>query len=334
MQWSLPIHIKPPHQLVDYPSKLLLVGSCFSEHIGAGLSDLKFDVLQNPHGILFAPDAITQALSDYVTCRQYSLEDLFQLEGIWYSWNHHSRFSDPKPELVLQRINASIQAAHDFLKHTNFLIITLGSAFSYRLTNLAQLASKKVKDPVSNCHRAPANWFSKEMMPVDQLVERLGNAIRELKELNPTISIFFTISPVRHIRDGVQDNNRSKARLFETIQQLEEADSSLYYFPAYELVVDVLRDYRFYDIDLVHPNYAATEFVVNHFLTSCLTPGAQDLAQQIRKIKIAYKHKPQHSTSHAHQQFLAQFLEKTLQLQQNFPFLNFEAELKHFEKKY
>jgi hypothetical protein len=262
------------------------------------------------------------------------LEDLFQLEGIWYSWNHHSRFSDPKPELVLQRINASIQAAHEFLKHTNFLIITLGSAFSYRLTSPAQLASKKVNDPVSNCHRAPANWFSKEMMPVDQLVERLGNAIRELKKLNPTISIFFTISPVRHIRDGVQDNNRSKARLFETIQQLEEADSSLYYFPAYELVVDVLRDYRFYDIDLVHPNYAATEFVVNHFLSSCLTPGSQELAQQIRKIKIAYKHKPQHSTSHAHQQFLAQFLEKTLQLQQNFPFLNFEAELKHFENKY
>lgn len=331
MQWSLPITIKPPNRLVEYPSKLMLMGSCFSEHIGTGLSDLKFDVLQNPHGILFAPDAIIQALHDYIQAREYSLQDLFQLEGIWYSWNHHSRFSDPDPSIVVDGINSSIQQAHQFVKQADFLIITLGSAFSYRLTELAVLSSKGMNNPVANCHRAPANWFKKELMGIDHLVASLGNIIQELRKINPTISIFFTISPVRHIRDGVQENNRSKARLFETIQRLEEKDNTLYYFPAYELIVDVLRDYRFYDIDLVHPNYAATEFVINHFLTTCLTTKAQELAAQIKKIQLAYRHRPQHPNSQSHQQFLTHLLGKTQALQKNFPFLDFTNELNHFK---
>lgn len=330
MQWSLPITIKPPPQLVDYPSKIMLLGSCFSEHIGSGLSDLKFDVLQNPHGILFAPDAIIQALSDYIFCKQYNHQDLFQLDDIWYSWNHHSRFSDPDPTLVLARINSSIQQAHSFIQDANYLVITLGSAFTYRLSDVAQLASKKVGDPVANCHRSPASWFKKEMMNIDHLITSLTQSIQQLKKLNPTLSIIFTISPVRHIRDGVQDNNRSKARLFETVQRLEEVDDSLYYFPAYELVVDVLRDYRFYDVDLVHPNYAATTFVVEHFLSTCLTPKAQELADQIRKIQIACRHRPQHPTSQSHQHFRSQFLERTRDLQKKYPYLDFSAALDHF----
>ena len=334
MQWSLPINIKPPSQLVNYPSKLLFVGSCFSEHIGTGLSDLKFDVLQNPHGILFSPDAITQAFNDYCSARVYGQQDLFELDGIWYSWNHHSRFSDPNPAVVLQRINNSIQQAHQFIKQANFLIVTLGSSFSYRLTDSAKRACKQVNDPVANCHRAPANWFCKELMPIDHLVKSFSFAIQQIKKLNPSLSIFFTISPVRHIRDGVQDNNRSKARLFETIQQLEELDTSLYYFPAYELVVDILRDYRFYDVDLVHPNYAATTFVIDHFMKTCLSPKAQDLAEQIKKIQLAYRHRPQHSNSPSHHQFLTQFSEKADTLQKNYPFLDFSDELKHFKAKH
>lgn len=333
MQWSLPIQIKPPTSLIDYPSKLMLLGSCFSEHIGTGLSDLKFEVQQNPHGILFAPDAITQALQDYIDGRVYYKQDLFQSEGIWYSWNHHSRFSDLNPAVVLEKINAAVQQANAFMKQTNFLIITLGSAFSYRLTEKALLASKGVNDPVANCHRAPGSWFNKEFMTIDHMVEIFTHMIQLLRQLNPAISIFFTISPVRHIRDGVQDNNRSKARLFETIQRLEEKDEAVYYFPAYELVVDVLRDYRFYDVDLVHPNYAATEFVINHFLKACLTTKAQDIAEQVKKIQLACRHRPQHPTSLPHQQFLTHSFEKVVALQTNYPFLNLTAERHYFEQQ-
>ncbi|MBM3412467.1 MAG: GSCFA domain-containing protein [Bacteroidetes bacterium] len=333
MQWSLPIHIKPPLQLIDYPSKIMLLGSCFSEHIGTGLSGLKFDVLQNPHGILFAPDAIIQALSDYVECKIYGQQDLFQSAGIWYSWNHHSRFSGPDPAVVLQKINSAIQYSNAFIKQTNFLIITLGSAFSYRLTELATLASKGVSDQVANCHRAPSNWFNKELMTIDHMVEKFAHTLQLLKKLNPAVTIFFTISPVRHIRDGVQDNNRSKARLFETVQRLEEKDNALYYFPAYELVVDVLRDYRFYDVDLVHPNYAATEFVINHFIKTCLTTNAQELAEQIKKIQLAFRHRPQHPTGQSHQQFLTHSLEKARALQKSYPLLDLSLECNYFEQQ-
>lgn len=331
MQWNIPISIRKPNFPVQYGDKILLMGSCFTEHIGKGLAELKFDVMQNPHGILFGPDAVCKALNGYCRNQSYQLSDLFLLNDVWYSWDHHSRFASTDSDTCLSMINRSQEQAAAFLKNANWIMLTLGSSFCYRLTEKAILASQSIGDRVSNCHRAPANWFEKELIPVQEIVAMLRASFSLFKQANPHGKIMLTVSPVRHIRDGVQDNNRSKSRLFEAIQLLEEAGEPIYYFPAYELVVDVLRDYRFYDIDLVHPNYAATEYVMEQFLTTCLSEEALELSNQVRKLQIAFRHRPQQPNTSQHRYFMEQQWQKACQLQKQFPFLNLKEEIRYFE---
>lgn len=332
MDLLLNIDLKKQPEQVGYKDKLLLIGSCFTEHIGHALTELKFDVLQNPNGILFAPDAVCKSLLSYRENRQYNADDLFRLNEVWHSWDHHSRFSHTSPEEALKNINASQQAAHDFLKQANWLVITLGSSFTYGLTAGADTASLHINDSVANCHRAPANWFSKKMLETEDIIFLLENCLKELKQFNPGLRFIFTISPVRHIRDGVVENNRSKARLIEAVHYLVAKFEAVYYFPAYELVIDVLRDYRFYDIDLVHPNYPATEFVLEKFTETCIDEGSQQLMKEIRSIVIARKHRAFQPDTTAHRQFLQHNLEKTRMLKEKFPFLNLEDEFNYFSK--
>ena len=310
----------------------MLIGSCFTEHIGNALGDLKFSVLQNPNGILFGPDAVCKSLLSYVENKKYSTEDLFQLNEIWNSWQHHSRVSNISSEEAVRIINESQQQAHDFLKQADWLVITLGSSFSYKLTHNADTASQSISDAVANCHRAPANWFTKEMLEIDDIKSMLENCLKRLKEFNPKLKFIFTVSPVRHIRDGVVENNRSKARLIESVHYLDAKFESAYYFPAYELVIDVLRDYRFYDIDLVHPNYPATEFVLEKFAESCIDEETQQLMQEVKKIVIARKHKAFQPQTKAHQQFLIAHFEKVKLMQEKYPFLNLKEELVYFSQ--
>ena len=330
MQWHIPINIAKPSSPIQYGQKVFLMGSCFTEHIGKGLADLKFETLQNPHGILFGPDAVGKALVSYCTDFIYRTEDLFQLDEIWYSWDHHSRFSSTQLSLCLEKINASQQEASQFIKKTDWLILTLGSSFCYRLSEKAKLASAKVGDRVANCHRAPADWFQKELLSVKEIVELLRNSFQQFRRVNDQGKIMLTISPVRHIRDGVQQNNRSKARLFEAIQLLEEEGEDIYYFPAYELVVDVLRDYRFYDIDLVHPNFAATEFVLEKFMETCMDEKSLDLSKQVKKLMIAFRHRPHQPDTHQHRHFMEQQWQKAKSLQEQFPFLDLQEQLQYF----
>lgn len=330
MQWHLPILVKEPVKKINYQDKILLLGSCFTEHMGNGLKDLKFNVLQNPHGILFGVDAICKALEDYILNKKYTALELFELNGVWSSWDHHSCYASTDSSQAVLQMNASIEKGHNFLKQANYLILTLGSSFCYRLTNEATLAGKSNGDTVANCHRAPASWFKKELLSIETMVNRLTSCIQSIRQINPSVQVIITVSPVRHIRDGVQENNRSKARLFETIQQLEEKGIPLYYFPAYEIVVDVLRDYRFYDIDLVHPNFAATDYVIEQFLNTCIDKEALDLASQIKKLRTAFRHRPQHVDSPSHQSFLKQQYQRLLELKSTHPFLDFTEELEHF----
>jgi len=332
MQFQLPIQLNKPSTLINYQDKIMLIGSCFTEHIGNALQDLKFSVLQNPNGILFGPDAVSKSLLSYIQNYQYQQDDLFLLNEVWNSWNHHSRFSDIDAESCLHLINTSQQTAHDFLKTADWLIITLGSSFSYQLTDLADKAKFKTGDSVANCHRAPSNWFHKTLQSTEEIIEMLSTCLAALRKFNPGIKIIFTVSPVRHIRDGVVANNRSKARLIEAVHQLTDTLENYYYFPAYELVIDVLRDYRFYDIDLVHPNYAATEFVLEHFTASCIDSVTQDLMEDVRKIVIAAKHKAFQPATKAHQQFLINHFEKATQLQKKHPFLNLKNEILYFSQ--
>jgi hypothetical protein len=332
MQFQIPIEIKALPKPITYQDKIMLIGSCFTEHIGNALGDLKFSVLQNPNGILFGPDAVCKSLLSYVDNKKYSTSDLFQLNEIWNSWQHHSRFSNISSAEAVRIINESQQQAHDFLKQADWLVITLGSSFSYRLTHLADTASQSISDAVANCHRAPANWFTKEMLEIDDIKSMLEDCLKKLKEFNPKLKFIFTVSPVRHIRDGVVENNRSKARLIESIHYLEIKFESGYYFPAYELVIDVLRDYRFYDIDLVHPNYPATEFVLEKFAEFCIDKETQQLMQEVKKIVIARKHKPFQPQTKAHQQFLISYFEKAKVMQEKYPFLNLKDELVYFSQ--
>jgi GSCFA family len=333
MQWSIPIQINKPTSLIQYGEKILLMGSCFTEHIGKGLEDLKFETLQNPHGILFGPDAVTKAITSYCENLRYQQHDLFQLNEVWYSWDHHSRFSDTQSSLCLEKINQSQEKAGQFVKEVNWVILTLGSSFCYRLTEKAILAAGSVGDRVANCHRAPADWFQKELLSVQEICALLRKSFLSFKKINPQVKFILTVSPVRHIRDGVQQNNRSKARLFEAIQLLEEEEVGFYYFPAYELVVDVLRDYRFYDVDLVHPNFAATEFVLEQFMETCMEEKTRELSKQIKKLMIAYRHRPQQPNTRQHLEFMQQQWQKAKALQEEFSFLNLQEQLNYFENK-
>ena len=288
----LPIQIQPPAAPVCYQQGILLTGSCFTEHIGNHLIDLKFNALQNPNGILFDPMSVADSLISYIEPRVYESQDLFYHNELWQSWKHHGVFSDIDQQVVLNKINQSQLDAHSFLKQANWIIITLGSSFTYIL--------KEQNRSVANCHRAPANWFSKKLLAIDEMLAVLDEALHRLFDFNPNLQVVFTISPVRHIRDGVIENNRSKARLIEVAHQLVNKFNRTYYFPAYELVIDILRDYRFYDKDLVHPNYMATNYVVESFMEHYVDPESRLLSEEIRKLVISRKHRALHPNTDAH----------------------------------
>jgi len=331
MQFQLPIQIKSPKKQINYRDKILLIGSCFTEHIGNSLNELKFSTLQNPNGILFDPRSVCNSLVSYIENKQYKKEDLFYLNEIWNSWEHHSRFSNLNADEALKIINESQQQAYNFLKEADWLIITLGSSFSYRLSAEATLGGLQNNNGVANCHRAPSQWFNKHLLTIDETISLLDTTYHRLKQFNPKLKIIFTISPVRHIRDGVIENNRSKARLIEAVHHMINKFSGLYYFPAYELIIDVLRDYRFYDIDMVHPNYPATEFVMEKFKEVFIDEQSQQLMEEIKKIVIARKHKAFQPETNAHKTFLKTHLEKTKELQLKFSFLDLSDEINYFK---
>jgi len=332
MDLLINIDLKKLDPPIRYEEKIMLMGSCFTEHIGNALTELKFSILQNPNGVLFGPDSVCRSLGSYVNDRRYSESDLIYYNELYSSWQHHSRFSSSDKSSALNAINGSMSRAHDFLRSADWLIITLGSAFSYRLNNTAMLANEAQGAGVANCHRAPASWFTKQLLSAPDIASMIRNTINELNSFNPKLKFLFTISPVRHIRDGVVDNNRSKARLITAIHEVIEDSPVAFYFPAYELVIDVLRDYRFYDIDLVHPNYAATEFVLEKFSETCIDNKAAALMQEIKKLVTARKHRAFQPDTRAHQFFLTIHLEKTEQLKKDYPFLDLSKELAHFSR--
>jgi len=333
MQFFANIQIKPLDPPISHKHKILLTGSCFTEHIGNFLMEAKFDVLQNPNGILFDPISVSSSLVSYIQNKQYAGQELFYLNERWNSWHHHSRFSDPEKGECLKNINHSQREAHAFLENADWLIVTLGSAFTYKLVPDSPLSAPwrgAEGEPVANCHKAPAQNFVRHLNTIEEIATAFDAAIHQLFHFNKNLKIIFTISPVRHLRDGVVDNNRSKARLIEAVHHLVNKFDKLYYFPAYELVIDILRDYRFYDVDLAHPNYAATQFVLEKFSESCFDQPAKALLEDIKKIVIAKKHKPFNPQSSLHKKFLQQHLEKTKQIANAHPYLNLEEEVKYF----
>jgi hypothetical protein len=328
MEFQLPITISSPPHLLAYGENILLTGSCFTEHIGQRLHALKFSTMQNPSGILFEPASVADSLLAYMRNTAYQEADLFYFNELWRSWQHHSSFSKTDKNELLEKINLSQEQTHQFLKKANWLIITLGSAFFYSLTSQAPQAG--TSSYAANCHRAPGSWFNKRLLSIEQINASFDACLHQLFRFNPDIRVIFTVSPVRHIRDGVIENNRSKARLLEAVHQLVDRFDRLYYFPAYELVIDILRDYRFFDIDMVHPNYQATAFVFEQFALNYMDTASQELMAEINKIVTASRHKAFQPSTSAHKQFLKSHFEKTSLLKAKYPFLDLEKELNYF----
>ncbi len=322
MQHTLKIDIPRLPRPVAYADTLLLTGSCFTEHISDRLMQHKFNVLSNPNGILFNPLSVAHSLNSYIDNRQYTHDNLFYLNELWNSWDHHTRFSDIDADTALQNINNSQNQAATYIRKADHLLITLGSAFQYYL--------KDGSRPVANNHRAPSQWFEKRLLTIETIVDALSTTLDRLLTINPGVQVIFTISPVRHIRDGVVENNRSKARLIEAVHQLCEKYSSACYFPAYELLIDILRDYRYYDIDFVHPNFMATSCVWEEFVKSAMATEAIPLMQQIHEVTVAYRHRPRFPETEAHQKFLTTFATKCVLLMQQNPLINLNEELSYF----
>ncbi len=322
MDFHLEYNPKAFSSKIRHSDKLMLVGSCFTENIGEKLKHHKFSVLENPHGIIFNPASIARSLHAYMDDKRYTAEELFFQNDCWNSWDHHTRFSDTDPNACLAKINQSQEAAHAFLQKADWLLLTFGSAFVYELQD---------GNIVANCHKVPTDKFNKRLLEITEIKTMLQELIQRLKIFNPQLKIIFTISPVRHLRDGFVENNRSKARLIEAIHETVAVNEQAFYFPAYELVIDDLRDYRFFAEDMVHPNYAATGYVWEKFISTCIEEESIKLMKQLADIRIAFNHKPFNPQSAAHQKFLASYAAKTAAIKNEHPYIDLEEEESYFK---
>ncbi|NCI45851.1 GSCFA domain-containing protein [Sediminibacterium soli] len=328
MKFHFSFDIKKPAQQITHTQKLLLIGSCFTENIGEKLHKHKFSLLENPNGILFNPVSVAEALHQYIDKKHFQEQDLFECNEAWHSWKHHSRFSGITAAENIEKINKATDRAHNYLKMADQLMVTLGSAWVYTLT--AEAPNAVPGSVAANNHKAPASWFSRRLLEAGEVIALFDALLTKLKAVNPSLQVIFTISPVRHLREGVIENNRSKAVLIQAVHTLVEKHETAYYFPAYELVIDDLRDYRFYADDLVHPNYQATQYVWEKFTAACMTEETLLLMKEIAEINIAFQHKPFNQSSEAHRRFLGKYRDKVERLQEKHPYLSFAEERNYF----
>jgi hypothetical protein len=320
---------KPFQIKMKHTDKLLLVGSCFTEQIGKKLAAHKFDVLENPNGILFNPMSIAKAVISYASQKLYAEEDLFYYNELWSSREHHTQFSNIEKGAALKTINESQQKAIDFIKKTDWILLTLGSAFVYEWKDI--VTKENYENVAANCHKIPTDKFNRRLTEPEEIKGILQKMETAVRLINPNVKFIYTISPVRHLREGFIENNRSKAALIQAVHGLTN-DTNVFYFPAYELVIDDLRDYRFFAEDLVHPNYAATNYVWEKFVPTLIDEPSQQLMIEINEINAAMNHKAFNPSSEAHKKFLAINLKKVKQLELKNPYLNFDKEESFFEQ--
>ncbi|MEP4884322.1 GSCFA domain-containing protein [Maribacter dokdonensis] len=299
---------------IDYSSQLLLLGSCFSENIGAKLSYYKFQGIQNPFGILFHPLAIERIIEKSVNQEFFTEEDVFNENEQWHSFDAHSSLSNPSKAQIIEDLNNAISRTSTQVNKASHIIITLGTAWVYRKTS-----SNKV---VANCHKVPQSNFTKELLSVEEVVKSLKRVITFVQSLNPTVQFIFTVSPVRHLKDGFLENQRSKAHLIAAIHQVLNEDR-VSYFPSYELMMDELRDYRFYAKDMIHPNETAIEYIWEKFVEVWLASNTSSTMKKIEKIQKGMLHKPFNENSDQHQKFLVKLNVLKSEIQTEFPHLQF-----------
>lgn len=320
MKFRTEIEIAPLNRRIGYRHRLLAVGSCFAEHIAGKLADAKFDIETNPTGILFNPLSIAEALRSYRDCKPVAAAELHCDGEQWFHYDFHGSFSDADAAQALKRMNAGRTLGAEALRKADSLLLTFGTAWVY----------ERQGRPVANCHRQPASEFVRRRLSVEDIVAAFDALFRTRPEGSGPLGnkqIILTVSPVRHLGDGLEGNALSKAVLRTAAAELAEHHPDVAYFPAYEIVMDDLRDYRFYADDLVHPAPQAIEYVWEKFVAAALDDEAQRLLPEVEAIVAAARHRPRHPQGKAHADFCRRCMERIAAL----PQIDFSAEKRCFE---
>ena len=315
-QYSIALHHQ--HQILTF-------GSCFAENIGRRLQQLKFQIHNNPFGILYNPIAIINNLQRLLENQAFTADELFENNGIWHSWAHHSSYSNMDKNAALAAIQQNFNQTKSALNKTNRLILTFGTAYVFEYIKTGQI--------VANCHQIPQKNFRKRILSIDEITSNWLPFLLKLKMQNPDLEVIISVSPIRHLRDGLLENQQSKATLLLVAGALATELPFVHYFPAYEIMMDDLRDYRFYEADMLHPNSVAIDYIWQGFQDSFFDKNTQTLIVAIQKIIAAGQHRPFHPNSSPHQQFLENQTNQIAQLKENFPFLDFTEEIRRLEQQ-
>lgn len=316
--------VEPSTRKITYDDRLMFIGSCFASAIGSQMEMGHMPVMINPAGAVFNPISVCNTLDSITNRKQFIIDDLHFYDGTWLSFYHYTDFSSGDPLKVLEKINRRLDDAFEHLKHTRFLFVTFGTARVYKL--------KKSDLIVSNCHKIPAEQFESRLLTVDEIVSVWSSQLDKLKLLFPDMQVIFTISPVRHWKDGAHGNQVSKSVLFVALDELQKHKTAPEYFPAYELLVDDLRDYRFYSEDMLHPSVQAVNYIWEAFAKSYLDNNTMNTWKEIVKITKAFNHRLNTDSPAKAKSFAERILRQISELKIKFPFIDFSREEDHFLK--
>lgn len=310
----------------DYSDRIILLGSCFAENIGKKLEENKFGVDINPFGILYNPASVAQAIRTLIRPEQYTPDDLFEHEGVYRSFAHHSRFSSLSAGQTLENMNNRLMSAAELLQDATQIVVTFGTACVYRLKSSGQV--------VANCHKLPEKMFTRQMLGAEEIEKEWKALLLSLWEHNPKAKILFTVSPVRHWKDGAHANQVSKATLLIAAERLRQAfPERINYFPAYEIQLDELRDYRFYAEDMLHPSQQAIDYIWQLFADNCLTEESRSLLKEWSGIVKAINHKPFQPQSKNYKQFIHQTMLKMEQIREKMPSFDMGMEMELLQSR-
>jgi len=315
MKFLTEIPIKPLNQKISYQSKIVSIGSCFAVNMSEKFKQFQFQHTVNPFGILFHPQAIENLFKFALEDKIFTEADIFLHNEIWSSFDAHSDLNELEEDEVLLNLNTKIREFKTNLETASHLVITLGTAWVYR--------NKTSGNLVANCHKIPQKEFTKEILSVAHIQENLSRIVEIAHKINSNLKIIFTISPVRHVKDGFVENQQSKAHLITALQGFLQENSNHYYFPSYEIMMDELRDYRFYTADLLHPNEMAITYIWDKFVENCISDESFSTMKLVDEVQKGLAHRPFNPYSEQHNLFLEKLALKLDNLLEKFPFMNF-----------
>ena len=313
MNFTTKISIEKSNEPINYSSRILSLGSCFAENMGEKFAYFKFRNSVNPFGIIFNPVAIENLVSRVINKQTFTEDDIFFHNDLWHCYEVHSELSNSNATKLLENLNALLEQTHRYIATFSHCIITYGTSWVYR-----NKASKKI---VANCHKMAQIEFEKEILSPETIEKSIQNTIDLIQTINPNSTFIFTVSPVRHIKDGFVENQRSKAHLITAILNLTFSIHN--YFPSYEIMMDELRDYRFYAEDMLHPSQVAIDYIWVRFFENYVSEKEFPMMQQVCDIQKALHHRPFNPNSESHKKFLQLLQIKIDKLQQQFPDLSF-----------